>query len=80
MVQFLPFWDDVTISFLAFSLLKQQEQKKNGIRLFIIDYLWLFYALVNLTFFYFSLISYYIDYNRKLSKQLSTKLKFDSYF
>jgi hypothetical protein len=45
-------------------------------RLFIIDYLWLFYALVNLTFFYFSLISYYIDYNRKLSKQLSTKLKF----
>jgi hypothetical protein len=28
MVQFLPFWDDVTISFLAFSLLKQQEQTK----------------------------------------------------
>jgi hypothetical protein len=49
-------------------------------RLFIIDYLWLFYALVNLTFFYFLLINYYIDYNRKLSKQLSTKLKFDSYF
>jgi hypothetical protein len=48
-------------------------------RLFIIDYLWLFYAFVNLTFFYFSFISYvirYIDYNRKLSKQLSTKLKY----
>jgi hypothetical protein len=60
MVQFLPFWDDVTISFLAFSLLKQQEQTKNAMRLFIIDYLWLFYALVNLTFFYFSFISYVI--------------------
>jgi hypothetical protein len=49
MVQFLPFWDDVTISFLAFSLLKQQEQT---MRLFIINYLWLFYAPVNLTFFF----------------------------
>jgi hypothetical protein len=46
--------------FLAFSLLKQQEQTKNAMRLFIIDYLWLFYALVNLTFFLFSFISYVI--------------------
>jgi hypothetical protein len=28
-VQFLPFCGDVTISFLAFSLLKRQKQKKN---------------------------------------------------
>jgi hypothetical protein len=49
-------------------------------RLFIIDYLWSFYAPANLTLSHLSLISYYIDYNRKPSKQLSTKLKFDSYF
>jgi hypothetical protein len=36
-VQFLPFWGDVTISFLAFSLLKRQKQKKTKkkARLFI---------------------------------------------
>jgi hypothetical protein len=46
MVQFPPLRDDVTTSPPALSLLKQQEQT---MRLFIINYLWLFYAPVNLT-------------------------------
>jgi hypothetical protein len=36
-IQFLPFWGDVTISFLAFCLLKRQKQKKKA-RLFIVGY------------------------------------------
>jgi hypothetical protein len=54
MVQFLPFWDDVTISFLAFSSETTGTNKKmRCVYLLGIDYLWLFYAPVNLTFFLF---------------------------
>jgi hypothetical protein len=38
--------------------------------------LWLFYAPVNLTIFYFT---YYIDYKQNLLEQLSTNLKHNSY-
>jgi hypothetical protein len=40
-VQFLPFWGDVAISFVPFSLLKRQKQKKKtkkAARLFIVGY------------------------------------------
>jgi hypothetical protein len=54
-VQFLPFWGDVTISFLAFSLLKRQKQKKTKKRhvYLLMVTLRLFYAPVNLTIFNF---------------------------
>jgi hypothetical protein len=55
-VQFLPFWGDVTISFLALSLLKRQKQKKKTkkrhVHLLMVT-LRLFYAPVNLTIFNF---------------------------
>jgi hypothetical protein len=37
-VQFLPFGGDVRISFLAFSLLKRQKQRKKKESLFIVGY------------------------------------------
>jgi hypothetical protein len=56
-VQFLPFWGDVAISFVPFSLLKRQKQKKKKQKkrhvYLLLATLWLFYALVNLTIFNF---------------------------
>jgi hypothetical protein len=75
-IQFLPFWGDVTISFLAFCLLKREKQKKTKKGTFIYCWLlWGYFMPLSIWQFFIS-FTYYIDYKHNLSMQLSTKKYF----